>query len=60
MEHYKHFDETKFLADLASDLDTFETSHTNTVDVWSATISKHKDKHAPIKTKRIKAKGLPD
>ena len=56
--NYKHFDETKFLADLASDLDTFETSHTNTVDVWSATIYKHKDKLAPIKTKRIKAKGL--
>ena len=42
---YKHFDETKFLADIASDLNTFETNCINTVDadlaVWSATITKH-------------------
>ena len=61
---YKHFDETKFLADLASDLNTFETSYINTVDadlaVWSATITKHLNKHAPIKTRRVKAKRLSD
>ena len=61
---YKHFDETKFLADLSLDLDNFEISYTNTVEddlaAWSTTMTKHLNKHAPIKTKRVKTKRLPD
>ena len=51
---YKHFDETKFLADLSLDLDNFEISYTNTVEddlaAWSTTLTKHLNKHAPIKS----------
>ena len=60
---FKHFNETNFLNELAKDLETFETDQ-ETVNsdfvVWSSIILKHLDKHAPIKTKRVKTKRLPD
>ena len=55
---YRNFDENNFLADLASDLDTFKTINQDTV--WSTTILKHLNEHAPIKTRRFKTKRLPD
>ena len=60
---FKHFNEINFLNELAEDLETFETDQ-ETVNsdfvVWSSIILKHLDKHAPIKTKRVKTKRLSD
>lgn len=60
---YKHFNETNFLAELTSDLDTFVTDQEIVEDdlvAWPSLILKHLSNHAPVKTKRVKTKRLPD
>lgn len=60
---YKHFDEENFLADLTKDLNAFVTDQETVEDdlaVWSSLILRHLNSHAPVKTKRVKTKRLPD
>ena len=60
---FKHFNENYFLAELAEDIETLETDQetiNGDLEVWSSLILKHVNKHAPIKTKRVKTKRLPD
>ena len=60
---YKHFDETRFLSELTTDLDMFVTDQTTIDDdmlTWSSIMLKHLNKHAPLKSKRVKNKRLPD
>ena len=60
---YKHFNEANFLVKLTSDLHTFVTDQKTVEDdfaVWSSLILKYLSNHAPVKTKRVKIKRLPD
>ena len=60
---FKHFNENDLLVELAEDIVTFETDQetiNGDLEVWSSIILKHLNKHAPIKTKRVKTKRLPD
>ena len=60
---FKHFNEPLFLTDLESDLSLFSV---NSSDIdedfvkWHEVIMKHLDNHAPVKTKRIKSKKMPE
>ena len=60
---FKNFNEVDFLSDLTHDLDTFfndqETVDTD-MTVFSSLLINSLDKHAPIKSKRVKTKRLPD
>lgn len=60
---FKKFDETLFLTDLASDLDSLVVNESDIDEdfhVLYSIITKHLDYHAPIKTRRVKTKRLPD
>ena len=55
--------EVIFHTELTDDLDTFvniEETIDGDMAVWSSFILKHLNKHAPIKTKCVKTKRLPD
>ena len=55
---FKHFNISSFLYDLGSDLESFSLSNSNVDDDftdWFSIIQKQLDKHAPIKTRRVKA-----
>ena len=60
---FKRFDDVNFLNELTQDLDVFE-SNQETVDAdlgrWSSIIMQQLNKHAPIKSKRVKSSRLPD
>ena len=59
---FKMFDESLFLTDLTSCLETFELNR-KTVDedfaVWHSILTQCLDRHAPIKIKRVKSARLP-
>ena len=60
---FKHFNESLFLYDLGSDLESFSLSNSNVDDDstdWFSTIQKQLDKHVPIKTRRVKTQRLPE
>ena len=60
---FKHFNESSFLYDLGSDLESFSLSNSNVDDDftdWFSIIQKQLDKHAPIKTRRVKTQRLPE
>ena len=60
---YKHFDENKFISDIANDLDEFaadKSSIDEDLNVWYSFLLKHLNNHAPIKSKRVKSKRMPD
>ena len=60
---FKRFNETIFLSDLGSDLESFTLSNSNVDDdftSWFSIIQKQLDKHAPIKTRRVKSQRLPE
>ena len=60
---FKHFNESLFLSDLATDLESFHLSNNNVDDdftLWLSIVQGKLDKHAPIKTRRVKSKRLPD
>ena len=60
---FKRFNEILFLSDLDSDLESFTLSNTNVDDdftSWFTIIQKQLDKHAPIKTRRVKSQRLPE
>ena len=60
---FKRFNETLFLSDLGSDLESFTLSNSNVDDdltSWFSIIQKQLDKHAPIKTRRVKSQRLPE
>ena len=60
---FKQFEESVFLRDLQNDLNAFTANSTNIDDDfsdWFQLIIKHLDNHAPIKTKRVKNKRLPE
>lgn len=60
--NFKTFDEELFLQDLSEDLRTFYLSNSE-VDVdftnWSSILTRQRNKHAPVKTKRIKTRQMP-
>ena len=61
--YFKHFNESSFLYDLGSDLESFSLSNSNVDDDftdWFSIIQKQLDKHAPIKTRRVKTQRLPE
>ena len=60
---YKHFDENKFISDIANDLDEFaadKSSIDEDLNIWYSFLLKHLNNHAPIKSKRVKSKRMPD
>ncbi|MCG8113294.1 MAG: reverse transcriptase family protein, partial [Candidatus Thiodiazotropha taylori] len=60
---FKHFNEPAFLSDIARDLNMFTPNSPNIdedFNTWHLMIMKQLDKHAPIKTKRVKSKRLPE
>lgn len=60
---FKNFNEDAFIADLANDINTFNTNESDINDdlsVWYRIVLNHIDHHAPIKTRRVKTKKLPD
>ena len=60
---YKHFDENKFISDIANDLDAFaadKSSIDEDLNIWYSFLLKHLNNHAPIKSKRVKSKRMPD
>ncbi|MEW8545919.1 MAG: endonuclease/exonuclease/phosphatase family protein, partial [Candidatus Thiodiazotropha sp.] len=60
---FKQFDETLFLTDLSNDLDTFKVGQCSIEEDFESLytiILQQLDKHAPIRTKRVKTKRLPD
>ena len=62
---FKRFNEILFLFDLCSDLESFTLSNSNidddfTCTSWVSIIQKQLDKHAPIKTRRVKSQHLPE
>ena len=61
--NYKHFDENKFISDIANDLDEFaadKSSIDEDLNIWYSFLLKHLNNHAPIKSKRVKSKRMPD
>ena len=59
---FKNFNEELSLSDLANDFNTFSVSQSDIDDditTWYECILKQLDRHAPVKTKRIKTKRLP-
>ena len=60
---FKNFNEAMFLSDLSNDLSRFSPNNSD-IDtdfmVWHSLILKQLDSHAPIKTKRVKSKRLPN
>ena len=51
---FKDFNESLFLSDMGSDLESFSLSNTNVDDdltSWFVTIQNQLDRHAPIKTR---------
>lgn len=60
---YKHFNEALFLSDLSADLESF-TIHNSDIDkdftAWISIIQNQLDRHAPVKTRRVKSKYLPE
>ncbi|MEW8545692.1 MAG: hypothetical protein AB2693_19395 [Candidatus Thiodiazotropha sp.] len=60
---FKRFDENAFIYDITNDLNTFEAdkySIDEDLSVWYSLILKHLNNHAPIKSKRVKNKRMPD
>lgn len=60
---FKVFNEESFISDLSNELNTFTLSQSDIDDdvtAWYVLIIKHLDRHAPLKTKRVKTKRLPD
>ncbi|MCG8048030.1 MAG: reverse transcriptase domain-containing protein, partial [Candidatus Thiodiazotropha endolucinida] len=60
---FKEFNEGLFLNELTNDLNTFSTNLSNVDDdfsKWFSLVLKHLNILAPIKTKRVKSKRLPD
>ena len=60
---YKHFDENLFLSELTNDLNTFvadKLSIDEDFNSWSSLVMKHLNNHAPMKSKRVKSKRLPE
>ena len=60
---FKHFIESSFLYDLGSDLESFSLSNSCVDDDftdWFSIIQKQLDKHAPIKSRRVKTQRLPE
>ena len=60
---FKHFDESSFLDDPGSALESFEVSQSHVVDdfaKWFSVIQIHLDRHAPLKTRRVKSKRMPE
>ena len=60
---YKHFDENKFISDIANNLDEFaadKSSIDEDLNIWYSFLLKHLNNHAPIKSKRVKSKRMPD
>ena len=59
---FKHFDESRFLTDLEIEFSNFSADSSD-IDLdfftWHQLIMKHLDNHAPVKTKRVKQKRLP-
>lgn len=59
---FKRFDENRFLTDLSNNLENFELNHQVVDEDFAALhsiITRCLDKHAPIKTKRVKSDRLP-
>ena len=60
---YKYFDENKFISDIANGLDAFaadKSSIDEDLNIWYSFLFKHLNNHAPIKSKRVKSKRMPD
>ena len=60
---FKNFNESLFLIDLGSDLESFSLCNSNVDDefaFWFSIIQNQLDRHAPIKTRRVKSKRLPE
>ena len=60
---FKNFNEESFTSELSNELSAFTLSQSDInddVDSWYAIINKHLNRHAPIKTRRVKSKRLPD
>ena len=60
---FKHFNESSFLDDLGSGLESFEASQSHVDDdftKWFSVIQNHLDRHAPLKTRRVKSKRMPE
>ena len=60
---FKKFDDILFLNDLQNDLNFFSANSSDVEEdfsTWHRIIMKHLNNHAPIKTKRVKHKRLPE
>ena len=60
---FKHFNEKLFLNDLTDKLSHFSLSESDIEDdlsTWYKLITKQLDQHAPIKTRRVKSKRMPE
>lgn len=60
---YKHFDEAQFISDISNDMNSFTVqgpSIDDDLSIWQSLVLKHLNNHAPLKTKRVKNKRLPD
>lgn len=60
---FKTFDEELFLSNLAKEFESFGLSQSDIeedVSRWYTLLLKQLDRHAPIKTRRVKTKRLPD
>ena len=60
---FKTFNEASFLSDLATEYESFYLSNSSVDEdftLWYSIVQRNLDKHAPIKTRRVKSKRLPD
>ena len=60
---FKHFNESSFLDDLGSGLESFEPSQSHVDDDFTKCVSViqfHLDRHASLKTRRVKSKRMPE
>ena len=60
---FKHSNESAFLDDLGSGLESFEACQSHVDDdftKWFSVIQNHLDRHAPLKTRRVKSKRMPE
>ena len=60
---FKHFNEELFLNDLTEELSQFSLSESDIEDdlsTWYKLITKQLDQHAPIKTRRVRSKHMPE
>ena len=60
---FKRFNDALFLSDLGTDLESFTLSASNVDDdltSWFSIIQKQLDKHAPIRSRRVKSQRLPE